>query len=424
MPALSGYKNIELLHSTPTKEIYHCKQESTGKDVVIRFSLGPFDEAELEHYQSEFEIIKSIEDAGVVKALSVEEAGGNPALLIEYFEGIHLNKQSFEKSEELENFLSIALRLTTIIGKVHDAQVIHKDIKPSNILLNPSTSELKLIDFNIASRLGTEQQEAVADGVLQGSLPYISPEQTGRMGRGIDYRSDFYSLGITFYELLAGKTPFTFEDPAEMIHAHIARQPGPLAELREDLPPVVSQIVMKLISKDPDKRYQSAEGLCADIDHCLSELKKTGEIQEFQLGAQDARGRFELPSKLYGREEELETLITSIEKSCIDPSEMLGIVRGQPGIGKSAFIEELYKRLSEKRMSVAKAKFEKQRRDVPYSAIIDAFSSLIRQYLAGEQSTLDRIRKKLTKGLGGIAGVVCELIPDLVFIIGEQPKVE
>ncbi|HRI60137.1 MAG TPA: AAA family ATPase [Saprospiraceae bacterium] len=322
----------------------------------------------------------------------------------------------------LQQFLSVALRLVTILAELHKREVIHKDIKPDNILLHPETGELMLIDFGIAMPISQETVGIVSHHELEGSLPYLSPEQTGRMNRPVDYRTDFYSLGVTFYQLLTGSLPFDFSDPVELLHAHLARHPQPLSELVPGLPAVVQAIVSKLMEKSPEQRYQSAIGLKNDIEHCIQLLDQHGFIENFSLTASDQSGRFQIPQKLYGRTQETEFLLHTFEDVCHGASKCM-LVSGYSGIGKSSLIHEIHKPVVARRGYFTSGKFDQFNRNAPYSAVIVAFRSLMRQLLSESNERVAVWKEKLLAAMGANGRVIIDVIPEVQLITGEQPEV-
>ena len=258
---------------------------------------------------------------------------------------------------------------------------------------------------------------------LEGTLAYIAPEQTGRMNRGLDYRSDFYSLGITFYELLTNKLPFETTDPMELVHCHIAQEPLPVHELIPDMSLTVSNIISKLLAKTPEERYQSAWGIKADLETCLHQLNTLGQISQFPLASQDIAEKFHIPQKLYGREEEVNQLLRAFEKVSQGTTGMI-LVSGYSGIGKSALVNEIHKPITSQRGQFIKGKFDQLQRDIPYSAISQAFQDLIRQLLSEPEINLQTWKKNILEALGNNGQIIIDVIPELEKIIGQQPPVE
>src|SRR6478672_9047542 len=318
----------------------------------------------------------------------------------------------------LAEILAIAIQITDILDGLYQNRVIHKDIKPANVLIHPDTKQVKLIDFSIASLLPRETQEIQNPNVLEGTLAYISPEQTGRMNRGIDYRTDFYSLGATFYELLTGKLPFECDDPMELVHCHIAKQP-PAINTKE-IPQVVSDIVMKLMAKNAEKRYQSALGLKHDLERCLQQYQETGKIETFELGTRDICDRFLIPEKLYGRETEVRTLLDAFDRVANGTSELM-LVAGFSGIGKTAVVNEVHKPIVRQRGYFIKGKFDQFQRHLPFSAFVQAFRDLMGQLLSESDAKVEQWKTQILAVLGENAQVIVEVIPELERIIGQQP---
>lgn len=303
---------------------------------------------------------------------------------------------------------------------MHQHRVIHKDIKPANILIHPESKEIKLIDFSIASVLPKETQEIQNHNNLEGTLAYLAPEQTGRMNRGIDYRSDFYALGVTLYQLLTGCLPFFAHDPLELVHCHIAKIATPVHLVKTEVPEMVGAIVAKLMAKNAEDRYQSALGLKYDLDECLSQWKQTGSIAEFELGQRDLCDRFLIPEKLYGRETEVQTLLDAFERVAQGSSEMM-LVAGFSGIGKTAVVNEVHKPIVKQRGYFIKGKFDQFNRNIPFSAFVQAFRDLVGQLLSESDTQLQHWRNQISAALGENAQVIVELIPELERIIGAQP---
>ncbi|MBD0302803.1 MAG: AAA family ATPase, partial [Tolypothrix sp. T3-bin4] len=299
------------------------------------------------------------------------------------------------------------------------------DINPSNIVFNPDTEIIKIIDFGIATVLTRENPTLKNPNVLEGTLAYMSPEQTGRMNRTLDYRTDFYSLGVSFYELLTGQLPFNTTDALELVHCHIAKQPVPPHLLRAEgrgIPKAVSDIVMKLMAKTAEERYQSAWGIKADLEKCLTQLQTTGKIELFPLGTQDISEKYQIPQKLYGREQEIVMLLTAFERVISDKSELM-LVSGYSGIGKSALVQELYIPITEKRGYFISGKFDQYQRNIPYSAIVSAFQELVRQLLTESEAQLNTWREKLLAALGINSQIIIDVIPEVELIVGKQPAV-
>jgi len=293
VPGLSNYELNELIHESDRTRVYRGRRTSDGQPVVIKLMQREYPTFnELVQFRNQYAIVKNLEIKGIVKPYVLERYQNRYALIMEDFGGISLGEYYQNSTPSIPEFLSLGIQLSEILHQLHQNRVIHKDIKPANILIHPETQEVKLIDFSISSLLPKETATLQTPNVLEGTLAYISPEQTGRMNRGIDYRSDFYSLGVTFYELLNGNLPYETNDVLELVHCHIAKMPAALGNRGEEIPGVLSDIVLKLMAKNAEDRYQSALGLKYDLEKCLVQWLELGSIDSFELGERDLSDRF------------------------------------------------------------------------------------------------------------------------------------
>src|SRR5262249_51500144 len=324
---------------------------------------------------------------------------------------------------EVGRFLRLAIAIAAAVGKLHQRGLVHKDIKPANILVNAATGEARLTGFGITSRLARERQSPHPPETVAGTLAYMAPEQTGRMNRSIDSRSDLYALGVTFYQMLAGALPFTAADPMEWVHCHLARQPVPPAERRKEIPGAVSAIVVKLLAKRAEDRYQTAAGLESDLRRCLIEWGAHGRIGDFPPGEHDTSDRLLIPEKLYGRRREVKTLLASFDRVVNGGAPELLLVSGYSGIGKSSVVNELQPVLVPPRGLFASGKFDQYKRDIPYATLAQAFQSLVRPLLGKSEADLAPWRDALREALGPNAGLIVDLVPEVKLIIGEPPPV-
>jgi predicted ATPase/signal transduction histidine kinase len=412
--------------------VYRGFRSENGQQVAIKLLRNDFPRFnELVHFRNQYVIAKNLDIPGSVKAYSLETYQNHYALVMEDFGGIslssYLTRLASESKEPLEGlpvseFLPIAIQIANSLDGLYRHHVIHKDLKPANILINPSSKQVKLIDFSIASLLPRETQEIQNPNVLEGTLPYISPEQTGRMNRGIDYRTDFYSLGVTFYELLTGKLPFQTDDPIDLVHCHLAKQPIPASIVNQSVPLVLSEIVTKLMAKNAEGRYQSALGLKYDLETCLFQWQETGTLTNFDLGQRDLCDRFIIPEKLYGRESEVFSLLSAFERVSAGSTEMM-LVAGFSGIGKTAVVNEVHKPIVRQRGYFIKGKFDQFGRTQPFSAFVQAFRDLMGQLLSESDAKVEQWKTQILAALGENAQVIVEVIPELERIIGEQPPV-
>ncbi|MCW5314088.1 AAA family ATPase [Nostoc sp. KVJ3] len=433
MDRLLNYRISEQLYAGSRTLVYRAIRESDQLPVVIKLLQQEYPSFnDLLLFRNQYTIAKNIDLPGIVRPYSLEPYHNSYALVMEDFGGISLrdwmNERMRDKQYSLTEFLEIAIALSNILDGLYRHRVIHKDIKPANILINPETQQVKLIDFSIASLLPKETQEVHSPNVLEGTLAYLSPEQTGRMNRGIDYRSDYYSLGVTFYELLAGHLPFQSHDPMELVHCHIAKLPEELGGRgqgaggrgEEEIPEVLCDIVMKLMAKNAEDRYQSALGLKFDLEKCLSQLQETGEIKSFKLGERDICDRFIIPEKLYGRQGEVESLLNAFERVSQGSTEIM-LVAGFSGIGKTAVVNEVHKPIVRQRGYFIKGKFDQFGRNTPFSAFVQAFRDLIRQLLSETDAEFEQWKCKILSALGENGQVMIEVIPELERMIGKQP---
>jgi PAS domain S-box-containing protein len=324
---------------------------------------------------------------------------------------------------EVGSFLGLAIDIAVSVGKLHQRGLVHKDIKPANILVNCADGKVRLTGFGLASPFHRERQSPESPETIAGTLAYMAPEQTGRMNRSIDSRSDLYALGITLYQMLTGSLPFTASDPVEWVHCHIARRPVPPAERLKDIPSALSAIIMKLLTKTAEDRYQTAGGLESDLKRCLAAWQVRRAIDDFPLGEHDTPDRLLIPEKLYGREREVETLLASFDRIIKSGAPELVLVSGYSGIGKSSVINELHKALVPPCGLFASGKFDKYRRDIPYATLAQAFQSLVRALLGKSEAELSGWREALREALGLNARLMVDLVPELKLIIGDQPPV-
>jgi PAS domain S-box-containing protein len=376
----------------------------------------------LDRLTHEFELKEELDGTWAVRPLDLVRDAGRTMLVLEDAGGEPLG-QLLGEPMEVGRFLRLGSAIAAALGKLHQRGLVHKDIKPANILVNAATGEVRLTGFGIASRLGRERQSPHPPETIAGTLAYMAPEQTGRMNRSIDSRSDLYALGVTFYQMLTGALPFTAANPMEWVHCHIARQPAPAVERAPGLPTPVSNIVMKLLAKAAEDRYQTAASAERDLRHCLAEWEELGRLGDFPLGRHDAPDRLLIPEKLYGRRREVQTLIAAFDRIVDGGAPELVLVSGYPGIGKSSVVNELQPVLVPPRGLFASGKFDQYKRDIPYSTLAQAFQSLIPPLLARSETDLAPWRVALREALGPNAGLIVDLVPELKLIIGEPPPI-
>ncbi|MEH2412364.1 trifunctional serine/threonine-protein kinase/ATP-binding protein/sensor histidine kinase [Nostoc sp.] len=429
MVSIPGYHVSKELYNGSRTLVYGANRETDQKSVVIKLMKTAYPSfSELVQFRNQFTIAKNLNLPGIIQTYSLEPYQNGYALVMEDFGGISLNQWEGRGEnggmggtpEALIEFLQIAIALCNALDILIRNRIIHKDIKPANVLINPETKEVKLIDFSIASLLPRETQILMSPNVLEGTLGYLSPEQTGRMNRGIDYRTDFYSLGVTFYELLTGQLPFKSQDPMELVHCHIAKLPPLVHEINLQIAPVLSSLVSKLMAKNAEDRYQSAFGLKYDLENCLAQLKEMGKIASFLIAQRDVCDRFIIPEKLYGREHEVETLLKAFDRVTNNQTELM-LVAGFSGIGKTALVNEVHKPIVRQRGYFIKGKFDQFNRNIPFFAFVQAFRDLMGQLLSESDAQLSTWKNKILQVLGDQGQVILEVIPELEQIIGQQP---
>jgi PAS domain S-box-containing protein len=474
MVSFLGYRLTDLLCDTARTHIYRGERQSDQQAVVIKLLKAEYPTLrDLVQFRNQYAVTKNLNLPGVVQPYSLEDYHNGFALVMEDFGGIPLQDYFSRTASQrrapgqpnnllasvsapheettfhplyqdanvegdtnspvmvardtppqlmasLDEFLTIAIQIVQILEGLASNQVVHKDIKPQHILINPDTAEVKIIGFNLASLLSKEKQEIQNPDVLEGTLAYMSPEQTGRMNRGIDYRTDFYSLGVTFYQLLTGQLPFQSADPMEMVHCHLARKPVPLNTVNPAVPQMVNDIVLKLMAKMAEERYQSALGLRYDLERCLEQYSAYGSIEAFPLGKRDISDSFQISEKLYGRESEVATLLAAFERVSAGNTELM-LVSGFSGIGKTALVDEVHKPIVRQRGYFIKGKFDQLKRNIPLSALVQAFQNLMQLLLTESTVQVERWKAKILSALGENAQVLIEVIPELERIIGPQP---
>ena len=421
------YQIVETVYSGSRTLVYRAIRNKDLLPVIIKLLKNDYPTfGELVHFRNQYTIAKNLNSPLIVQTYSLEPYQNGYGLVMEDFGGISLHEWAVkgEKALDLREFLVIAIDLCNVLDILYRERIIHKDIKPANILINPETKQVKLIDFSIASLLPRETQTLMNPNVLEGTLAYISPEQTGRMNRGIDYRTDFYSLGVTFYELLTGELPFKSKEPMELVHCHIAKTTPLAHEINREIPSVLSEIVSKLMAKNAEDRYQSALGLKLDLEKCLHQLQQTDEIQSFEIASRDLCDRFIIPDKVYGRETEVSTLLQAFERVSLGATEMM-LVAGFSGIGKTVVVNEVHKPIVRQRGYFIKGKYDQFQRNIPFNAFVQAFQDLMGQLLTESDAKIQQWQSKILEAVGENGQVIIEVIPELSRIIGQQaPAIE
>ena len=411
---------VKTLFSEGQKSVCRAIRLHDNKAVILKIvSDALSDSSSIIKLKREYDLLTKTNLSCVPKVLDLAECLNGMAIVMEDGGEIDLKDLIREQPLSTQAFLTIATQLAAILAELQAKSIVHKDIKPENILVNPETLVVKIIDFGISIQISQEIVGIVSYRELEGTLNYISPEQTGRMNCALDYRSDFYSLGVTFYEMLTGILPFVSADPIELLHAHLAKMPTSPSIVKTDTPSVVSLIILKLMEKSPSNRYQSANGLKYDLEKCAEEWGKTGTIPPFKIAEHDRSDRFTIPQKLYGRDNQTHLLLQSFE-GIKENSKAMVLVSGFSGIGKSSLIQEIHKPILEKRGYFIAGKYDQFQRDIPYIGINQAFRSLIRQVLGGNDDVIEAWRTKIQAALGVNGRVITDVIPELELIIGAQ----
>ncbi|MCV6636727.1 ATP-binding sensor histidine kinase [Candidatus Albibeggiatoa sp. nov. NOAA] len=421
MNMLPGYEVRDKIHEGNKSLIYRARRTADNANVILKILTDERPTPErIARFRQEFEIHKKLEDVqGVAHAYALDHHQHRWFMVLEDFGGQSLDQYFNKQPIGLINFLKISIDISEILARVHQKHIIHRDINPSNIVIDPKTNEIKLIDFGLSSVLLQDTSDFIAPS-LEGTFAYMSPEQTGRINQVMDYRTDFYSLGVTLYELITQRLPFDTSDPIALIHAHIAKPPEPPHQIKPTIPKTISSIIMKLLQKNVAERYQSAFGIQADLVSCLMQLEANGDIENITLGENDISPILRISQKLYGREFEVDTLLAAFEQ-VRDGTNQLLMLAGYPGVGKTALVKAVYDPLTDSQGYFVRCCFERNdRQHQPYRAILQAFQDLVKQLLIENESRLEAWGQRFNQALGINGRVITDVIPELEFIIGKQ----
>lgn len=420
---ISGYSISKELHGIhPNTRILDALRTKDSHPVIIKLlkDKNPSLE-EIEQFKNEYEILKNLDDnPHVPQVFAFEKIQHSYAIILDKIQAPTLN-EIIEKQGplSLEDFFKIAVEITLIISKLHDKHIIHKDINPFNIIFDKQNNSVSLIGFSVATKISSQKAPYTNPQKIEGTLNYLSPEQTGRMNRSIDYRSDYYSLGATFYHLLTGKPPFESDSTIKLVHSHIAILPKPLNEINQQIPKILSDVILKMMAKSAEERYQSAFGLLHDLKECQQMLG--GTFEQFELGQKDVYSSFHIPEKLYGRNHELEILLKTYDKASVGKIELV-LIEGYAGIGKSSLVNELYKPITEKHGFFISGKFDQFKHHIPYAAIIQALNEWVQKILSEDNQVIENFKTRILNAVKDKGQVLLDVIPQLQNIIGPQPE--
>lgn len=421
MASISGFEIIERLHASSNSIVYRARHIEDGRPAILKMLEEAYPSPErIAWFRREYEVTKSLAGVpGVIGVRALHSEQNRWIMELEDFGGASLSRALAERALDPAEVGEIAISIARTLGGLHERGVIHRDVNPSNLIYHRESRTLKLIDFGIASLLSREDAGLRAPSKMEGTLAYIAPEQTGRMNRAVDDRADFYSLGATLYELVTGQPPFPAGDPLELVHAHIARRPVPPAEKAPAAGEALSAVVMKLLEKNAEDRYQSATGLLHDLEE-VQRRRAAGSSELFELGVGDVSGRLQIPEKLYGREQETEALLGAFERVAAGASEIT-LVAGYSGIGKSVLIRQIYRPITARRGYFISGKFDQLQRDIPYAPLVQAFRGMVLQLLSESAAKIAVWQKDILHALGPNGGVLTEVIPELSALLGAQP---
>ena len=415
----SEYSVLEAMATSSRSVVYRGKRMSDGATVVLKsFNQGESTSQQRRELELELQTLRQLSSPGVLRGYEVCDVGGLPTLVLEHFGGEALKTPP--QGWALEDCLRIGIQAARALGHIHERGIVHNDVKPSNLLLNPSTQELKFIDFHLASGRASASASEPETRQLEGSLPYLSPERTGRMNRQPDYRADYYSLGVTLFQLAAGQLPFHAADPLGWAHAHLSKQAPLLSELKPAIPRAFAELVAKLMAKNPDERYQSSRGLLADLETCANAWSTDRRIPQFSLGSRDVSPRFEVSRELVGRDADAEALQAVFDQVRASHTHLL-LLSGAPGVGKSSILGKLARSASDAGAFFLTSTCDQRHENVPYSALVHSLQSLIAQLLTQSDTRLLDWKQRLITGLGSNVAVMCDLVPALAQIVGAHP---
>ncbi len=424
----TAYEAEVRIHEGSRHDVFRARRRSDGAPVVIKVLKRAFPSVdEIERFRVEYQTLAGIDSPRVIRALDFSEDRSRWLMVMEDIGGRALADLVHAADVRLDERLDVAVALLAAVQAVHDAGIIHKDINPRNIIWNRATGAVKLIDFGISTPLSTESPAFSNRNLLEGTLAYLAPEQSGRVRASLDSRADLYAVGATLHELFAGDVPFDSDDPLELVYSHIARRPQAPSQHRPGLPATLDRIVLRLLEKRPADRYQTAFGALRDLERCRDGLRTEGAVPDFELGAFDQAGSFELGGRLYGRQDEVTRLLDALNVATGSDSTsvqgQLVLVTGGAGMGKTALIQELYRPLTQHRGTFVSGKHDQFNR-LPLASVAAALGELVHQALSLDDASLRRLVRRLRDALGPNGGVLTDMVPQLQALIGAQPSLE
>ncbi len=418
-----GYKIRERFHSGPVYEIFRATKDDDNRPVILKSLRDPYPTLQaINQLRNEYALLERLQSDSVIEVVEMVDFENSVSLVFKEVKGLPLASFTGKEAVPLDMFFTLALQLAEAVKNVHSKRILHRNLSPGNVIIEPTTFHVTLCGFSLAIELARDVHARQSKAALEADLAYISPEQTGRMNSTFDHRADLYSLGCLFYKLLTGVPPFDFSDPMQLVHAHMAISPKPPHVLNSEIPEVLSQLVMKLLAKSPENRYQSATGVLADLQKCRKGSSQLGILPNFPLGEHDVSDQFQIPDKLFGRSQEIEMLKSTFERTESGQAEIL-FIGGYSGVGKTGLVRELQKIVTHSNNLFISGKFDQFRRDVPFSSLITAFQQLIRQLLTETDEKILHWKQKVLEAVGQSGQVLVDVVPDLSLLIGPQPPV-
>jgi len=422
MKEIGNFKITETISKRPDLTITRAIDKSTNNEFILKILNQEFSAVQsLFKFKNELELGKKLNLKGIIKPLAIKSDKGFSYLVAESIHGITLTEfiKNNTKELDLQTSLSILITLSEHLYEIHKKDIVINNINTQNILYSSNVNEACFIDLELASEASIQEQNISHLGLTRFDLEYISPELTGRVNRVVDYRTDFYSLGIVFYELLLGQTPFKSNEFTDIIYGHIAKKPESPSDINKSIPKIVSDIILKMLSKNPEERYQSAYGLKNDLENCIVQFEKSGWIEDFNIAQNDISDKFQISQNIYGRDEEIQSLLQAY-KRIVEGAKELFLIAGRPGIGKTVLVNEIHKPIVQQNGFFVSGKYQQFNRDVPYSGLIQAFRNLIKDILAESEVQIYKWKEKIQEALGPNGQVIIDVIPELELLIGKQ----